>query len=37
MSDVVKKDLEEALRRVLTIALVHEGLCQTADEVVDFD
>lgn len=33
----VKKALGEAMRRVETIALVHEGLSQTADEVVDFD
>lgn len=33
----VRKELEEAQRRVQTIALVHEGLSQTADEVVDFD
>ena len=33
----VKKGLEEAQRRVQTIAMVHEGLSQTADEIVDFD
>ena len=33
----VRKELEEAQRRVQTIALVHEGLSQTADEIVDFD
>lgn len=33
----VKKELKEAQRRVQTIAMVHEGLSQTADEVVDFD
>jgi two-component sensor histidine kinase len=33
----VRKELEEAQRRVQTIAVVHEGLSQTADEVVDFD
>ena len=36
-SDEVKKELEEAQRRVQTIAMVHEGLSQTADEIVDFD
>ena len=36
-SQEVRKELEEAQRRVQTIALVHEGLSQTADEVVDFD
>ncbi len=36
-SDEVRKELEEAQRRVSTIAVVHEGLSQTADEVVDFD
>ena len=36
-SDEVKKELQEAQRRVQTIAMVHEGLSQTADEVVDFD
>ncbi|RYQ21475.1 sensory histidine kinase [Bifidobacterium pseudolongum subsp. globosum] len=36
-SDEVKKELEEAQRRVQTIAMVHEGLSQSADEVVDFD
>jgi two-component sensor histidine kinase len=29
--------LEEAMRRVSTIALVHESLSQTLDEVVEFD
>ncbi|HLR27694.1 MAG TPA: histidine kinase N-terminal domain-containing protein [Ruania sp.] len=29
--------LEEAMRRVATIATVHEALSQTTDEVVDFD
>ena len=33
----VKAELEEAMRRVETIAVVHEGLSQTADEIVDFD
>ncbi|RBP98110.1 histidine kinase [Bifidobacterium aemilianum] len=33
----VKKELEEAQRRVQTIAMVHEGLSQTADEIVDYD
>ena len=33
----VRKELEEAQRRVQTIAMVHEGLSQTADEIVDFD
>ena len=28
---------EEAQRRVQTIAMVHEGLSQTADEIVDYD
>ncbi len=36
-SDEVKKELKEAQRRVQTIAMVHEGLSQTADEIVDFD
>ena len=36
-SDEVRKELEEAQRRVQTIAAVHEGLSQTADEIVDFD
>ena len=36
-SPEVKKELQEAQRRVQTIAMVHEGLSQTADEVVDFD
>ena len=33
----VKKELAEAQRRIQTIATVHEGLSQTADEIVDFD
>lgn len=36
-SEEVKKELAEAQRRVQTIAMVHEGLSQTADEIVDFD
>ncbi|TCD53520.1 histidine kinase, partial [Alloscardovia theropitheci] len=36
-SDEVRRELEEAQRRVETIAVVHEGLSQTADEMVDFD
>ncbi|EFA22133.1 sensor histidine kinase [Bifidobacterium gallicum] len=36
-NDEVKKQLGEAQRRVQTIAMVHEGLSQTADEIVDFD
>lgn len=36
-SEEVRKELEEAQRRVQTIAVVHEGLSQTADEIVDFD
>ena len=36
-SDEVKKELKEAQRRVQTIAMVHEGLSQTADELVDYD
>lgn len=36
-SEEVKKELHEAQRRVQTIAMVHEGLSQTADENVDFD
>ena len=36
-SNEVRKELEEAQRRVQTIAVVHEGLSQTADEIVDFD
>ncbi|WP_018143546.1 sensor histidine kinase [Alloscardovia criceti] len=36
-SEEVRRELEEAQRRVETIAVVHEGLSQTADEVVDFD
>lgn len=33
----VKQELAEAQRRVQTIAMVHEGLSQTADEMVDYD
>lgn len=36
-SQEVRKELEEAQRRIETIAVVHEGLSQTVDEVVDFD
>ncbi|WP_289094336.1 sensor histidine kinase [uncultured Bifidobacterium sp.] len=36
-SQEVKKELAEAQRRVQTIAMVHEGLSQTVDEIVDFD
>lgn len=36
-NEEVRKELQEAQRRVETIAVVHEGLSQTADEVVDFD
>lgn len=36
-SEEVKKELQEAMRRVQTIAAVHEGLSQTTDEIVDFD
>lgn len=36
-SEEVKKELAEAQRRVQTIAMVHEGLSQTADEMVDYD
>ena len=36
-SEEVKKELQEAQRRVQTIAAVHEGLSQTTDEIVDFD
>ena len=36
-SEEVKKELKEAQRRVQTIAMVHEGLSQTADEIVDYD
>lgn len=36
-SEEVKQELKEAQRRVQTIAMVHEGLSQTTDEVVDFD
>lgn len=36
-SQEVKDALAEAQRRVATIAVVHEALSQTADEVVDFD
>nr|WP_219108582.1 PAS domain-containing sensor histidine kinase [Austwickia sp. TVS 96-490-7B] len=35
--DRAKAALQEAVRRVATIALVHETLSQTLDEVVDFD
>lgn len=33
----VRKELHEAMRRIETIAVVHEGLSKTADENVDFD
>lgn len=36
-SDQVRNALEEAMRRVSTIALVHQMLSQTIDEAVDFD
>lgn len=36
-SQEVKNELKEAQRRVQTIAMVHEGLSQTGDEIVDFD
>ncbi|NMM99532.1 Sensory transduction protein kinase [Bifidobacterium sp. DSM 109958] len=36
-NEEVKKELGEAQRRVQTIAVLHEGLSQSADEVVDFD
>lgn len=36
-SNEVRKALEEAMRRVATIATVHEALSQTIDETVDFD
>lgn len=36
-NEEVRKELQEAQRRLETIAVVHEGLSQTADEVVDFD
>ncbi|MCI1831378.1 MAG: PAS domain-containing sensor histidine kinase [Bifidobacterium sp.] len=36
-SDEVKKELAEAQRRVQTIAMVHEGLSQSVDEIVDYD
>ncbi|MDD9208021.1 histidine kinase N-terminal domain-containing protein [Georgenia sp. 10Sc9-8] len=36
-SEEIKAALGEATRRVATIALVHETLSQTIDEVVDFD
>jgi two-component sensor histidine kinase len=36
-SQEVKDELGEAQRRVQTIAMVHEGLSQTADEMVDYD
>src|SRR5690625_598495 len=36
-STEARSALEEAMRRVATIATVHEALSQTIDEVVDFD
>ncbi|MBN8883807.1 two-component sensor histidine kinase [Salana multivorans] len=36
-SDDARAALEEAMRRVATIATVHEALSQTIDEIVDFD
>lgn len=36
-SEDARVALEEAMRRVATIATVHEALSQTIDEVVDFD
>ncbi len=36
-SDEARTALEEAMRRVATIATVHEALSQTIDETVDFD
>ncbi|MGO5287781.1 sensor histidine kinase [Pseudoscardovia suis] len=36
-SDEVRAELQEAQRRISTIAAVHEGLSQSADETVDFD
>ncbi|TDE97675.1 ATPase [Occultella glacieicola] len=36
-SEDAKSALNEAMRRVATIATVHEALSQTIDEVVDFD
>ena len=36
-STEVKNELKEARRRVQTIAMVHDGLSQTADEMIDFD
>lgn len=36
-NDVVKRALFEAQRRVQAIAMVHESLSQSADEMVDFD
>lgn len=36
-SDEVRSALDGAMRRVATIATVHEALSQTIDEVVDFD
>ncbi|MFD0704853.1 sensor histidine kinase [Alloscardovia venturai] len=36
-SQEVRKELEEAQRRIETIAVVHEGLSQNVDEIVDFD
>lgn len=36
-SDDARAALDEAMRRVATIATVHEALSQTIDEIVDFD
>ena len=36
-SEDARSALDEAMRRVATIATVHEALSQTIDEVVDFD
>ncbi len=36
-SDEARSALGEAMRRVATIATVHEALSQTIDEIVDFD
>lgn len=36
-SDDARSALDEAMRRVATIAMVHEALSQTIDEIVDFD
>lgn len=36
-SDEARQALEQAQRRVAMIAIVHEGLSQTIDEVVEFD